>query len=732
MAPEQHRGEAADARSDQFAFCVTVWEALFGQRPFAGDNYAEIVTNVTEGNVRDAPAQSEVPPRVREALRRGLHKVPGERWDEIDDLLAELEIETPRTRKLLLLAAVPILIAIGVGIYLFANREQPVSSSCPTAESKLAGIWDKKRREETRRAIAEVAPFGADVASRMTSSLDVYTEKWAKSWNEACAANARGEQSPTMFDLRVACLTRRLHAVDAILSAFAKRDPAIVAKAGELVDGLAQIEICNNTESLARGAPPPNLLLEVAAIDTMLEKADANRFGGNMAEARKLAEQALAEAERIKYRPSAAMALQTIARIEHEAGDYAGAEKTMQRAATEAIGSGYDELVADVLIELADIVGYELARPTEAYRLVEIARGAIDRIGNPPLKRLELLTTQSRIALAEGKHEPAIAALDEAEAIVKQLGDEKQLIPIVAAKHLIELDTGRFDESFALVERELELRAKYEGARHPNYASALESRATIHFARNAFEVGLADLAAARKVKIEALGPDTPELLSVENNTGIIAGLLGDWEEALRSARVCRAISEKQSGLVHPATALSISNEAAALRELGRLAEAEPLAVQALEIRKRTLGEDHADYAVSLTEVGELRLAQKRWKEAAKLFSDAEQILVKAIGVESPLIPYATWGLGLAQVQMGDAKAAKATLEPTLARLDELELDPILNSETRLALGDALWKLGEKARAKQIVTDTAIPLGKLPPGTNKVLRARIQTWLGTHR
>ena len=34
MAPEQHLGRRADARSDQFAFCVALWEKLYGQRPF--------------------------------------------------------------------------------------------------------------------------------------------------------------------------------------------------------------------------------------------------------------------------------------------------------------------------------------------------------------------------------------------------------------------------------------------------------------------------------------------------------------------------------------------------------------------------------------------------------------------------------------------------------------------------------------------------------------------------
>ncbi|MBC8072186.1 MAG: serine/threonine protein kinase, partial [Deltaproteobacteria bacterium] len=42
MAPEQILGEPTDARSDQFAFCVALWEALAGERPFAGKSASQV------------------------------------------------------------------------------------------------------------------------------------------------------------------------------------------------------------------------------------------------------------------------------------------------------------------------------------------------------------------------------------------------------------------------------------------------------------------------------------------------------------------------------------------------------------------------------------------------------------------------------------------------------------------------------------------------------------------
>ncbi len=56
VAPEQHRGEQVDARADPFAFCVALYEALYGQPPFAGTTYAELAANVLDAKLSPVPS----------------------------------------------------------------------------------------------------------------------------------------------------------------------------------------------------------------------------------------------------------------------------------------------------------------------------------------------------------------------------------------------------------------------------------------------------------------------------------------------------------------------------------------------------------------------------------------------------------------------------------------------------------------------------------------------------
>jgi len=92
MAPEQFRGEAADARSDQFSFCVALYEALFGERPFAGENLLSLTMSVTEGELRvpRAAKRAEIPLWIRRPLLRGLRTEPGQRHPTMTELIDAL------------------------------------------------------------------------------------------------------------------------------------------------------------------------------------------------------------------------------------------------------------------------------------------------------------------------------------------------------------------------------------------------------------------------------------------------------------------------------------------------------------------------------------------------------------------------------------------------------------------------------------------------------------------
>jgi hypothetical protein len=95
MSPQQLRGESVDERADQFAFCVTAWEAVYGNRPFGTElkglaAIAELASTIETTGVTPPPTSSPVPARVREVIVRGLAADPEKRWPTMDALVDAL------------------------------------------------------------------------------------------------------------------------------------------------------------------------------------------------------------------------------------------------------------------------------------------------------------------------------------------------------------------------------------------------------------------------------------------------------------------------------------------------------------------------------------------------------------------------------------------------------------------------------------------------------------------
>ncbi|MFP2898833.1 serine/threonine-protein kinase, partial [Corallococcus sp. 4LFB] len=218
MSPEQWRGEHADARSDQFSFCVALYEALFGQRPFAGDTALERARAVSGGRVLPPPRDTRVPASVRQAVLRGLATDPVLRHPSLEALLARLE-PAPRASRWRLASAVLAVggvISAATGLVVMRGGEQQV---CTGFESRLAGTWDAARRarlEQRFRPGTRDVP-GTTFASTVRA-LDAYAQALVAQEQRSCEdTRVRQTQSERLMDLRAACLDGRRQALHVLV-----------------------------------------------------------------------------------------------------------------------------------------------------------------------------------------------------------------------------------------------------------------------------------------------------------------------------------------------------------------------------------------------------------------------------------------------------------------------------------------------------------------------------------
>ncbi len=141
MAPEQHRGEPADQKADQFAFCASLYRGLYGRHAFAGRRVESLFASKIEGKVRPPPADSRVPAWLHRVVLRGLATHPSGRFGSMEELLRALRSDpAKRWRRWARWAAVPLTVgAVGYAGYL-ATRPGQVEITAAAAGQAVPGV----------------------------------------------------------------------------------------------------------------------------------------------------------------------------------------------------------------------------------------------------------------------------------------------------------------------------------------------------------------------------------------------------------------------------------------------------------------------------------------------------------------------------------------------------------------------------------------------------------------
>jgi eukaryotic-like serine/threonine-protein kinase len=140
MAPEQFQGAPLHAASDQFSFCVALFEALYGRRPFPGNDLPALQRSLMRG--QPVGPRRGVPRALYRVLRRGLSVDPAQRFTTMETLLEALAACRQRSaasRSRALVAGLALAAAAYAGSTLSSTSPSSTSdSSAGTTASTLA------------------------------------------------------------------------------------------------------------------------------------------------------------------------------------------------------------------------------------------------------------------------------------------------------------------------------------------------------------------------------------------------------------------------------------------------------------------------------------------------------------------------------------------------------------------------------------------------------------------
>jgi tetratricopeptide (TPR) repeat protein/predicted Ser/Thr protein kinase len=585
MPPEQLFGGTVDARSDQFSFCVALYEALYGERPFDGTKLVTLAGAVSEGRIRPAPAGSRVPAWLRQIVLRGLRVGAEDRWPSIEALLAAL-VREPQAARMRWLAACSTLLglsAIGLGYRTAVKQRQSV---CGGAESRLAGIWDDARKRVVQAAFAATGKSYAEPVFRSTSAaLDRYTRTWIAMRTEACeATRVRAEQSGELLDLRMQCLDYRREELQALTEQFTRADAQMVEKASHAAEGLSPVEDCSRAAALRMPRAPilAAARAQVEVLRKQLAQAKALERSGKYDEGLRIAQAVSDAAAKLHYRPVQAEALVELGALQSLRGDYRQSEATLREAELAADASGDPHVEAKASVLLVSLVGDALSRVPEAREWVRRAEAALEHLGGDALLSAELSENMGLLLDREGNHKEELALHQRA------LGTFERVLGPGALETLSARDgLGRALDSLG---RFAEATEHYQG--------------TIVIAER------------------ALGPDHPRLAQIRNGLGNVLTHLGRHEEALAQYRRSLAIFEAALGPDHPLVAVALSNIGDQLSFLGRYEEARSALHRALAVDEKNFGPNHPDLAFELTSLGEAEQALRAPQRALPLLERA--------------------------------------------------------------------------------------------------------------
>jgi tetratricopeptide (TPR) repeat protein len=655
MAPELFQAHPADARSDQFAFGVSLYQGLFGHRPFARSSCLEKSIRVPVlGGYR----------RIRPILQKALSFEPSLRFPDMRTLLRELDaaLDPPvsssaRTGTTLAFAFMPLVIA-SVAVAAddasqrsataptWAEKDETSGAFCHAVEARTrsaalsgepgrpagADVWTETQRAAIHDAMtASGLPYAEDTFHRV---VDVLSER-ATEWTRGAVALCHEAREPeTVVVRRVQCFEERLAELEAVVGVLEQTDRVAIEHAVSAARALPSMETCTAIDDALPDAPLPGDLevrARVLALEQELRIVDTLRALGQVDPAQQRAASALAQVETLGFAPLTAEALLVAGDVEvARGGDLAGADAILRRATVAAEAAGVARTTAKAWIHWATLAS-DRADYRAADERFDFAAAWVDRLHDDGSIRGELLLREGKRRLDGGDYEEAARLLGAARSVLQAAGSDLS-IDAVKCLGIVADGTQRHDAARSLYGQALERYEETFGPNHPAVANVLGDLGMMASDDGNFAEGVPLLERALAIDEGALGKEHQGTVDRACNLALVYLAIDREKEAFALADPAVHAAEKAYGPDSPEVAYCLNAVAIALVSLHRPTDAIGPATRELTLRSRPgvapllLAEARTDLGLALVGSGrDLARGRSLLQQAREAFVAAQRM-----------------------------------------------------------------------------------------------------------
>lgn len=718
MAPEQHRAERGDARADQYALCVSLWEALTGRLPFssAGLDANELLRDKLRGPPAPSMEGTRLDRAVLRALERGLAPLAEDRWPSV---AAFWQAATGRRRRSSRLGAV-IVGSVLAGWGSWQMLQATPETNCEK-RGHLEDVWGDEQKHWLKRRFVETKVEYAQVLSAtVVDVLDDYAVRWTTAWNETC--ESLGRDLPSLDQERhLRCLGSARSSLRASVGTLSNVTPEELARVGRVLNLLPDVSRCQRSDAL-EPVPPPGIREEHDRVRAILDEAVAIGALGRYEQMQERIDGLRARVEQLDYAPLRARWSLYAGVALRDRGRLQPAIEQLRVAYLEALETGQAGLASGASQRLAVLLGEALGRHHEAraYALsaLGLAREDAELEAGAYMAQSQIFYAVGDYVEAEKRARAAVARIDESS---DQLpGMHNAVANALAAQGRYRDSEDSYRTALALLERSF-------GPQHPHTAATRASLAGVLQARGEYAEATTLFRDALRVLEQAHGEEHRSIAGLLNNLANTLDAQGKHLEAEVHFRRALEIVETTLGDRNRHEPLVRLNLGVCLVGQGRLEEARSELQRAVDAAARLLGPDHPLVGSARSNLGQTLTALGHPSRAGEELQRALSIFERRLGPEHPRVARVLVALAEVRVVQSRLEVATRLLRRADAIFAAADVAPGEHASAQFELAKALARLpGHEDEALQEARSARMLVGSSEASAE--LSRRIESWL----